>query len=113
VLSDGWFEKIAFFLVLLKDIKDFFGNSIKTIECDGNRQLVMSCFDAASVLLTGCAPFIRENLSVFGETLEKLGNIVIDAFKNKVFLLKFSLDHDSNDVCSFFNSDILSNSCSR
>ena len=69
----------------MKDIMDFFGNTIKTIECDGNRQLVMSCFDSLTSMLNGCSSFIKENLTTYGETLEKLGNIIINAIKNKVF----------------------------
>lgn len=72
---------------MTKDLNHYFGNCIKAIECDGNRQLVMSVFDSLSVLLNRCAPFIRENYAIFNEILDKLGNLVIEAFKNKVFFL--------------------------
>ena len=81
----------------MKDIMDFFGNCIKTIECDGNRQLVMSCFDAICVLINGCSGFIKQNLSFYGETLERLGNIVINAFKNKLFCQTVTQDDDGED----------------
>jgi hypothetical protein len=76
---------------------DYFGNSIKTIECDGNRQLVMSCFDSLCILINGCSAFIRQNLNFYGETLEKLGNIIINAFKNKIFCQTIAQDDDGED----------------
>ena len=85
------------FAALLKDIMDYFGNCTKTIECDANRQLVMSCFDSLCVLINGCSVFIRQNLSFYGETLEKFGNIIIDAFKNKIFCQTIAQDDDSED----------------
>jgi len=93
----AYFTYLNSITALLKDIMDYFGNSIKTIECDGNRQLVMSCFDSLCILINGCSAFIRQNLNFYGETLEKLGNIIINAFKNKIFCQTIAQDDDGED----------------
>ena len=56
---------------------------------DANRQLVMNVFDAVKILLSRCAPYIKQNFTQYSKTLEEYGTLVLETFQNKVFQIYF------------------------
>ena len=67
------------------NLNDFYQNSVKAIKMDANRQLVMNVFDAVKILLSRCAPYIKQNFTQYSKTLEEYGSLVLETFQNKVF----------------------------
>lgn len=78
-------------------LNEFHLNSVKAIQMDANRQLVMSTFDGVKILLARCAPFIKQNFSQYSQTLEEYGNMVLETFQNKIYCQTENKDEECDE----------------
>lgn len=85
-----------------ENFQEFFNKSIKAIQLDLNRELVMSVFNSIKVLLTRISPYIRDNLAIFSNQMDTIGNIVIDTFQSKIYCQTINkIDQNEEDDAEY------------
>ena len=67
------------------NINDFYQISLKATKKEPSRQIVMAIYESIKLVLSRCAPYIKNNLGEFTKQLEVYANMVIDTLDNKAF----------------------------